>query len=360
MKSGLPRGTWSVRVLVQAFTLVLGVLLFWLLGFLMRDLESVRGPDFESIRVRHVQGGELLEREELAKRVGELGRQVTNKREEQRLAGESSQNLQRTINQLLELQKLSLQKDVALSEGEKANLTTSLERFLESQRSYQELNQEITRLTAEKQALEDRGRVLDEALEAKMAPARAEHGRAVEAHRLRLALMQLGVLVPLLLVAGALVVRQRNSLYFPLYLAMGGAVLFKSGLVIHKYFPSRYLKYVVLAGVLAVVLRLLVHLIRSMAFPKPEWLRKRYREAYERFLCPVCDYPIRVGPRRFLFWTRRTVHKVLPPVEGAGAEGPYTCPACGTKLFETCAGCGKVRHALLGHCEHCGREKRDE
>jgi len=128
-------------------------------------------------------------------------------------------------------------------------------------------------------------------------------------------------------------------------------------LVVHEYFPTRYFKYVLILALLAVVVRLLVYLIRTVAFPKVEWLERQYREAYERFLCPVCEYPIRTGPRKFLYWTRRTVHKILPLSGVSDAESPYTCPCCGTAVFETCPACGKIRHSLLAHCEHCGATK---
>jgi len=172
-----------------------------------------------------------------------------------------------------------------------------------------------------------------------------------------LALYQLVVLVPLLLVAGYLVIRKKGSVYFALFLALGGATLIKVALVVHEYFPSRYFKYVLILALLAVVVRLLVYLIRLVAFPKIDWLVKQYREAYERFLCPVCEYPIRIGPRRFLYWTRRTVHKILPQGDTSYKIEPYTCPSCGTRLFEECPECHNVRHALLEHCAHCGAKK---
>ena len=165
------------------------------------------------------------------------------------------------------------------------------------------------------------------------------------------------ILVPLLIVAAYLLMRKRGSIYYPLFLAIGGATLLKVALVIHEYFPTRYFKYILILALLAVVARLLVYLIRIIAFPKVEWLRRQYREAYERFLCPICEYPIRTGPRKFLYWTRRTVHKVLPQGNCPGVEEPYTCPSCGTTIFEVCASCQKVRHSLLTHCEHCGAER---
>lgn len=106
-----------------------------------------------------------------------------------------------------------------------------------------------------------------------------------------------------------------------------------------------------------VVARLLIHFIRSIAFPKAESLVKQYREAYERFLCPVCEYPIRIGPRRFLFWARRTVNRNIVPTDKGEQEEPYTCPSCGSTLFEECTSCHKIRHVLLPNCVHCGNEK---
>ena len=72
----------------------------------------------------------------VADRIGELDRAIGDRRREQELVGDSSQNLQRTINQLLELQKLSIQKAIALSASDKDNLSASLKQFLESQKSY--------------------------------------------------------------------------------------------------------------------------------------------------------------------------------------------------------------------------------
>ena len=181
--------------------------------------------------------------------------------------------------------------------------------------------------------------------------------RLTEAHRLRLAFYQLLILVPLLLATAYPLAKRRSSLYYPLFLAVGGATLLKVALVVHEYFPSRYFKYILIFVLLLVVARLLVHLIRTVAFPKAAWMKRQYREAYERFLCPVCEYPIRTGPRKFLYWTRRTVHKVLPQGDSSVVEEAYTCPACGTAVFEVCDSCKKVRHSLLDHCEHCGATK---
>ena len=351
------RGTWGIRFLIHFFTVILGVLLFWLLGFLIQDIKSIQGPVYNEIERKYVDLSLIQKQDDLEKQIADLSREISNKREEQNLAGDSSENLQRTINQLLELQKLSIEKQVSLPESEKGDLSMSLSHFLESQKNYQTLNQEISGLLSKKESLDTEKRQLDEEIESKREPARAEFDQLSEKHKFKLACIQLAFLIPLLVVAGYLLIRWRGIIYFPLILAFGGATLVKTVAVIHDYFPSRYFKYIVTLGLLVVVAQVLIYLIKMIAYPKMAWLAKQYREAYERFLCPVCEYPIRTGPRKYLYWTRRTVHKVLPLGDLSSTDTPYTCPSCGTVLFESCSSCGSIRHSLLAHCEHCGTKK---
>jgi predicted RNA-binding Zn-ribbon protein involved in translation (DUF1610 family) len=271
--------------------------------------------------------------------------------------GDSSQNLHQTINQLVELQRLSIQKQVTLSESEKDHLSSSLKQFLEDQKNYQELNKNILELTTHKNQLDLEKQELDIQLDKQRQQARDEYDKLYNSHRMKLAIYQLAILVPLLLVAGWLLFNRRGNIYYPLFLAFGGATLLKVALVVHEYFPSQYTKYVLIIVLLGVVARVLVHFIKTATFPKPALLLRQYREAYERFLCPVCEYPIRTGPRKFLYWTRRTVNQILPQGESTAKDEPYTCPSCGTMLYEQCPSCQKIRHSLLEHCEHCGVKK---
>ena len=309
------------------------------------------------IEQKHLDSSLLPRKNALERQLADLTRAIANKLEEQRLVGNSSQNLQRTINQLIELQKMSLEKATALAETDKGSLSASLNLFLEDQRKYQQLNLDIAELTTRKTQLDDDRRQLDRTIEQQREPAINEFRQAAEKHRLTLALYQLLILVPLLAVGSYFLITKRRGLHLPLFLAFGTATLIKVGLVVHHYFPSRYFKYVLTVALLAVVARLLIYFARTIAFPKAETLRQQYREAYERFLCPVCDYPIRSGPRRFLYWTRRTVQKMLPVTSPAGEVEPYTCPNCGTALFEKCPTCHKTRHSLLTHCENCGTKR---
>ena len=59
----------------------------------------------------------------------------------------------------------------------------------------------------------------------------------------------------------------------------------------------------------------------------------------------------------------RNLHKTIPPQASSGQplqDEPYSCPSCGTTLFEDCRQCGHSRHSLLPHCSHCGEGSEDE
>jgi len=351
------KGTWFHRLAIRMFTLVLAVLIFWVLGFFVDDIRSISGPDYLAIETRHLDQNLVTKREALEKQIAELTRQIDNQTDKQRVVGDSSRNLQQTINQLLELQKLGLQKSISFSDTEQANFTSSLNLFLDNQKKYQELSQTISDTLEQKQGLVREKELTELEIERQREPARLEHHSLWQKHRMKLAMFQLAILLPILLVASVVIIKKRSSIYFPLFLAFGSATLIKVALVVHEYFPSRYFKYILIGGLLMVVARLLVYFIQTIAYPKSQWLVKQYREAYERFLCPVCEYPIRTGPRRYLFWTRRTVNKSVIPGTQDDQEQTYTCPSCGTGLFEECPSCHKIRHAMLPNCSHCGAEK---
>lgn len=348
------KGTGWQRFIVRSLTVVLTVLVYWLLGFFVQDIRTLRGPEFSQFEDQFLDQTVLEQRETLQGQLVELNRQINNQSDTQQVVADGSRNLQQTITQLIELQKLGIENQVALAPTEQENLSSTLGLFLENQRRYQELSQSGADLLDQKQALELQLTDLEATLESQRRPALEAYREQSDQHRLKLAFLQLGVLLPILLVSAGLLVKRRSSPYFPLFLALGLATLFKVGMVIHEYFPTRYFKYVLIGALLLVVTKMLIHFIRSIAQPKTEWLLKQYREAYERFLCPVCDYPIRTGPRRHLFWTRRTVAKMVALSGSSAKDEAYTCPACGSELYNECSKCHGVRHALLPHCQHCG------
>jgi hypothetical protein len=343
--------------MIRLFTGVLALLVYWVLGFLVEDIEAIRGPDYTQIEAQVVEADLIARQRALAEELEEINRSIADKQEEMRIVTDSSRNLQETINQLIELQKLAVQKGMPLPAEEQGNLSDSLAHFLRSQTQYQSHNAELSSLTERKRQRMGQLQETEARLEEQRRPARKEYQRLQKKHALRLASLQLLILLPLLAGGAYLVIARRGSIYFPLFLGYGIATLLKVAGVIHEYFPSRLFKYVLILSLLAAVVKLLISFIRTVAFPKAQWLTRQYREAYERFLCPVCEYPIRTGPRKYLYWTRRTVNKLVLPEASACEEEPYTCPCCGTGLFEECGSCHRVRHALLPTCQHCQAAK---
>jgi hypothetical protein len=96
------------------------------------------------------------------------------------------------------------------------------------------------------------------------------------------------------------------------------------------HFPTRYFKYLILAS--------FGHRHQNSGVPaghdRPSGagLLKQYREGYERFFCPICDYPIRRGPLKYVFWSRRSIKKLQFPPQPQSSEEPYICPACHVRI----------------------------
>lgn len=352
------RGPWWVRLGVKVLAVVLGVLLFWLLDFVVRDIGSIKGPDRAEVEEEHVDQA-LLERQ------GELNAKLKDNRQaidhlgrRKKALDDSTKGVRGTLDQLIALQKLSITSGKALTAEQQAAFEKSTGLFLANQAARLGFDEQVNELVKQGTQLEEELKDIGEQLEAQRKPAWEEYDRLRRKHNRRVATLKLFVLIPLLLVASYLVVKKRGTGYAPIFYAFGGAVLVKVGQVVHAYFEPRVFNYILILVLIGVVFRILQLLIKAMVAPGKASLTKQYREAYERFLCPVCEHPIRRGPLKFRFWTRRTAKKLVPvPGETrTDADEEYTCPSCGTSLFGECASCHRTRQTLLPYCEHCGDE----
>lgn len=349
------RGPWIHRLTVTVLTFLVALLFYWLLGFVLSDIGSMRGPQWAEVEEARVDAGLRQQEEALQRQVEQIQFAIRASTNRQAVLRDSTDNSERTMNRLLEFQKLSLQKDVTPSELEQNALAESQELFLQRQRQYQEINDRIAELSEELRALEAAQRENSRLLQEARRPAREEHARLAARHQLRLGFYQLAVLVPLLIVLVGVILKRRTSLYTPLLFAAGVATALRVMLVMHEHFPRKYFKYILILTALTLAVVALVYLLRMVAFPKPGWLLKQRREAYERFLCPVCAFPIRRGPLRYSFWNRRTAKRLLPGADAARSpEEPYVCPVCASSLFEECPACHGIRASLLPACNHCG------
>jgi hypothetical protein len=343
--------------LVWFFSLLFGVLIYWLLGFVVHDIATWPGPTYDDTEKRMLEPQVRAEAERLRTAIEDTTRGIADQKQRQSVLRDSTSNSERTMTQLAELQKLTLQRGLQPAAEETAALAESERLFLENQRKYQAINEQVAALTERLRGLEDTQRGVQRHIEERRTAIREEFTRLYSRHQLKLAALKLGFLLPFLSAAVALFARHRSGTYAPLIHALGAATLVQVLVVMHAHFPRRYFKYVLIGAALLLVARILVGLLRAVAFPKRDWLLRQYREAYEHFVCPVCAYPIRRGPLKYLFWTRRSVRKLqLPAGMTPVVDEPYTCPACGTRLFDKCDRCHAIRHALLPVCAGCGAE----
>ncbi len=354
-----PRGPKRQRFLIGFLSVVLTVLLLWLLGFLVNDIGRTPGPDFDVIVDQHI-SPDLQERErQLAEDRKAIERQIENQKEIQSILETSTRNSQQTMNQLLEMHRHNLEREITPSEAEQSALAQSESLFLENQRKFQEANEAITLLSEKKRLLDSQSQDLVKELEPLREEARTEFNQAYSRHQIKVATMKLVVLLPVLFLATWWLRIKRNTSYSPFFVSFFVASFIQVSLVIHEYFPSRYFKYVAVVAAIAVVVGIMRFLILRLAKPEKEYLLQQYREAYQRHRCPICTYPIERGIFRQALWTSKGPKLVsgYQSENVSSKETPYTCPSCGSVLFEECAECGEVRHAFLPHCERCGVEK---
>lgn len=352
------KAPWTHRLAIWFFSILLGLLVFWLTGYLRQDIRTWPGPDYQTMEDRMLDPDLRVRRDTLNEQLEQAQRTISEQQQRQGVLRDSTASTRETMNQLLEFQRINIEKGTELSDEERTALGESQKLFLANQSEYQQLNTSIAEQTARLQDLERQNRALAEALEKATIPIQKAHRDAWQRHNWYMAAIELTVLIPFAIVALLLFFKARRSIYTPIIYAFDLAVLTRIGLVIHEYFPSRYFKYILILLSIVIVVWILIYLLRLIAFPKKDWLLKQHREAYQRFECPVCNYPIRRGPMRFVYWTRRTLTR-LGQLEDADSTGdePYVCPSCGTQLFEECDKCHRVRHSLLPACDHCGDQR---
>ena len=310
MAKSRPKGPLSHRALVIVFSVLFGLLFYWLLGFLMNDIGRLRGPDYGELRKQLLSEELTKTSTELSQQLGSISRQIEELTKQQTLLKDSIENSRRTMGQLLDIQRLSLQKEGALSEEAQSAMAESIQLFLSNQAEYQSFNDKLSTLHTQRVELEATQRTNKEAIEDAERPIQDEYNRLLTRHNLTLAAWKLAVLVPVMILSGIAFLRLRESVYAPMTYAAGIAVTAKVLEVMHEHFSPDFFKYVLILLSLAVVFGILIRLLMMIARPKRDWLLKQYRDAYEAFLCPSCSYPIRRGPLKYLSWTRRSHRKL--------------------------------------------------
>ncbi|MCI0499946.1 MAG: hypothetical protein L0Y36_09755 [Planctomycetales bacterium] len=353
------KGSWGVRFFIAALGVVLGVLFFWLLSFIEGDIGTMKQPDWLSVRREFVSQQIDDESDQLQKDVAGLNRRIDTLREQQRELNSSTNSLQTTMNQLLSIQKQYIEKGQEFPAESVKTLQDSQTWFLENQKQNQQYILEISELVKQRQQKDDALSAISETTKKLEDDARVKERKLLEQYRFRVAVLKLSFLVPVFLVVSYLFMKFRTGAYWPLVWAAFLAAFVKIALVAHEYFPSRYFKYIAWVVVTAIVVRILIYLIRMIVAPKKDLLIKQYQQHYDKCICPVCSKPIRTGPLRYIGGLHKKAQVLAGQSVDAARQGPYSCPSCGTNLYDKCGQCGGIRHALLPYCEHCGSQKAE-
>ncbi|MDR1494279.1 MAG: hypothetical protein LBT05_16410 [Planctomycetaceae bacterium] len=287
---------WGVRFAISTLTTALCLLIFWMLGFFLNDIQSLPGPDYQAAVASQIDPKLKSEKTELQKQIAAADREAAHKNRRRDFLKSAVKDMESILIRLG-----SSQTDPEV----KAIVKEAWQRFVDQQKQILPLGQEIVDAEFKIEELKKEEQNLNEQILQQEQTGREYFGKLSARHRLKLAFYQIGVILPFFLAAFFFLIRKRKSQYFPLYLSLGIATLARIGYVMFEYFPRYYFKYILIGLLIFAMGYLLILCIRAAIKPALDRILKKNRESYELFLCTVCDYPIRTGPRTFLFWTRR-------------------------------------------------------
>ena len=228
------KAPWTHRLAIWFFSILLGLLVFWLTGYLRHDIRTWPGPDYQALEDRMLDPDLRVRRDALNEQLAQAQRTITEQRQRQGVLRDSTASTRETMNQLLEFQRINIEKGTELSDEERTALGESQKLFLANQAEYQELNASIAEQTARLQNLERENTALHKSLEKATIPVQEAYQAALRRHNWYMATIELAVLIPFALIALLLFLKARHSIYTPIIFAFDLAVLTRVGLVMHE------------------------------------------------------------------------------------------------------------------------------
>lgn len=350
------KGPSGHRFLVMMLNILLAILVYWLLGFIIDDIGNQPGPSLTSIQDKFKDRTLVAQEDVINRQLTTLNQTIAAQTQQQNLLKTSIDGYRDTMNQLLDLQKSSVQKGVTFSAEAQQNLANVTNLYLDNQQKFQNLNRSITEANAQAQQLQAHIDSIDSTLRKQSEQAYGVYNSQLTRHNLKLAAIQLVILLPLLIITAYFFQKYRQSIYRSMIMAVGAAIILKIILVMHQHFPARFFKYLLILALIYLVVRALKAMLHMVVAPQTNWLMKQYREAYQRLQCAICQYPIQPGIFKF-FLPQTPKDQQQANVSYLENVDTYSCPNCGEHLFEKCSQCQHTRHSLLMYCDHCGAEK---
>ena len=230
------RYRWALRLLSFLLTL----LFYWLLNFVVGDIGNLPGPRYDQIERQLVSEKLLDQIHSLNKQREDLQDQVHGQRQVQEILRQSMEESRATMDQLIELHRLSLEKGVVPSEAQKQALAERLQLFIAKQKQLQAANETISQLNEQIRAIDRQLKALNEQRIEASKRVRRVFDRQMRSHRLKVASLKLAFLLPVLLVTTGLVMKRRGSRYAPIFYALLIAAFARVTFLMHHYFPRRW------------------------------------------------------------------------------------------------------------------------
>ena len=123
-----PRGTWWQRWLIAIFSLALTLLFFWALGFILQDIGRLPGPDWSRLSGDRLDPVMAATTTRLEEEQAGIKRKLENEERRRQVLRDSTATSQKTLGQLLELQRMSLEQKSSLPEAQQQALAQHMAR----------------------------------------------------------------------------------------------------------------------------------------------------------------------------------------------------------------------------------------
>lgn len=351
------KGTRTYRVLINLLNILLAILVYWLLSFIIDDIENQPGPSFVEIQ-KHFLNPVLVQEQTT------LQHQYDNIEQKNIIQNQQLHNLQTginsyrdTMNQLLDLEKASIQKGIPFTQESQQNLKDITKLYLQNQQQFQKINQLLSTHHLQQQQINIQLQELNKKLSKQTIEANTNYAILNDQHHIKLAALQLIALLPLLFLAFFNYKKYQHTMYKSMLIAINAAIIIKIALVMHTHFPTQAFKYCLIIALIIITIRILINMLKMASSPKLSWLINQYKESYQRSQCPICQFSILPGVFKFTSFSKDSPEHHEINTQYLKQIAQYTCPGCGQQLFETCSHCSHTRHSLLMFCDHCGTEK---
>jgi predicted RNA-binding Zn-ribbon protein involved in translation (DUF1610 family) len=329
----MQRGLWLVAFVFAGFLIGLG-------GKLVANLWDVeRHPNSVQL-IDPVQGPRVRAAIELAdKNRQRASEQLEQAEQRHKVAQSNSRTAQETFNNWLATRHATARPE---QDPELIARTRELDALKAAERGA------LAAVEAQQQALLDASQAGERARERwdqLERPARLAAERMARASELRVFLYRLALTLPLLLVAGWLFARKRQSSYWPFVWGFIFFAVFAFFVELVPYLPSYggYVRYLVGIALTVVVGRYAIvslqrYLVRQKQAEALPDVQRRVTLSYDtaigrlaKNLCPGCERPIELKSAALDF-----------------------CPHCGIGLFDHCAKCAARKSAFARFCAACG------